>query len=211
MPEYLEVYNLKNKFIGAFERKKFYNDIRKEFKKTGKITKKVKTIRVILMNSAGRIYLQKRSKKKTQNSGLYDKTVGGHVPAGYSFEMALIKECAEELGFPVAMISKDKILLAAKSTNLSVIGLVRQIEKNDNFYSVRKDKQGDFIQPDITIWYLGYYDGNLRFIDGEVASLETFALKELEKEIKDNPRNFTEDIKYAIKKFKKYLIPLKKV
>jgi isopentenyldiphosphate isomerase len=49
------------------------------------------------MNSAGRIYLQKRSKHKAENAGMYDKTVGGHVVAGDSFNMTMVKECAEEL------------------------------------------------------------------------------------------------------------------
>ncbi|MFA6322677.1 MAG: NUDIX domain-containing protein [Candidatus Buchananbacteria bacterium] len=209
MSEYLEIYDLKNKFVGVVERNKFYDQIRKEYKETGKISKKIKSIRVIIMNSQGRIYLQKRSKTKAQNPGLYDKTVGGHVPAGYSWEMAVIKECTEELGLPVAIVNEKEFLLAIRSTDLSVVGLLKVTEKNNNFLSFRKDKLGDFIQPYITTWYLGYYDGNLRFKDGEAIGLETFSVKELEQEIKENPENFTEDIKYVFKKYKKYLVPLK--
>lgn len=145
MPEYLEVYNLKNKLIGISERNKFYNKIKAEFKKTGKITKKVKTIRVGLMSSNGRIYLQRRSKNKRQNPGLYDKTIGGHVLAGYGWEMTVTKECSEELGFPAAVLKNDKDLkLAAESTDLNIIGLFRAVDKINNFLSVRKDRGGGF-------------------------------------------------------------------
>jgi isopentenyldiphosphate isomerase len=49
------------------------------------------------MNSAGRIYLQKRSRIKEENTGMYDKTVGGHIVAGDSANMTVVKECAEEM------------------------------------------------------------------------------------------------------------------
>ena len=64
MSEKLEIYDLDNNLIGVESRKTFYEDIEREYGSSGKITKKVKSIRAILMNSKGRIYLQKRSKKK---------------------------------------------------------------------------------------------------------------------------------------------------
>ncbi|MDR2190529.1 MAG: NUDIX domain-containing protein [Candidatus Peribacteria bacterium] len=97
MSELLEIYDLHSNLIGIQERKSFYTDIKEEFATTGKITKKVKRITLLLMNSAGRIYLQKRSKIKNENAGMYDKTVGGHVIAGDSFTMTVVKECVEEL------------------------------------------------------------------------------------------------------------------
>jgi hypothetical protein len=75
MKEILEVYNLDSEIITTLERSDFYTQIKKEFKETGKISRKVKSIRLLLMNSSGRIYLQKRSKIKKANPGKYDKTV----------------------------------------------------------------------------------------------------------------------------------------
>jgi len=91
MKELLEIYDLNDKLIKVEERDKFYSEIKEEFSSKGKITRKVKTIRLILLNSDGRIYLQKRSKIKSDNPNLYDKTVGGHVPKGFTFEMTAIK------------------------------------------------------------------------------------------------------------------------
>ena len=61
--------------------------------------------------------------------------------------------------------------------------------------------------PHISTFYIGYYDGAIRFIDGESSGIEIFSLKELKEDIKNNPNKFTEDIKFMIKKYEKFLNP----
>ena len=95
MSEKLEIYDLNSNLIQIQERAEFYTEIKAEFIETGKISRKVKGIRLLLMNSNGRIYLQKRSKIKSENAGMYDKTVGGHVSVEESFELTVVRECAE--------------------------------------------------------------------------------------------------------------------
>ena len=210
MGEKLEVYDLKGKLIGVEDRKKFYSEIKEEFNKKGKVSKKVKTIKLILMNSSGRIYLQKRSKIKDENSGLYDKTVGGHVSEGDSVDMATVRECAEELGFPASILSNKEFERAVRVTDLGVVGVFRKIEEVDSFESVRVVGAGKmFVQPQIVSVYFGYYDGAIRFVDGESSGVEVFSLDELKGEMKENPDKFTEDIKFMIKKYGKYLKPIK--
>ena len=210
MVEKLDVYDLDGKQIAVLGRKKFYLEIRKEFAKTGKISKQIKSIRCVFMNSNGRIYLQKRSNLKDENPGLYDKAVGGHVALGDSFDMTMIKESAEELGFPVAILPLKDFEKALKVTNLNVIGLFRQVECVNNFESIRRSKDGSFfIQPYICAFYIGYYDGAICFVDGESSGIEVFSLSELKEEIKNNPQKFTEDIKFMVEKYEKYLKPIK--
>lgn len=210
MPELLEVFSLKGKSLGFQSRSKFYSEIKKEFAKKGKISKKVKAVRLILMNSKGGIYLQKRSNAKKENPGLYDKTIGGHVYKGHTWELTVVKECAEELGFPAAVLGGKEFNEAVKNVDLRVIGVFKKISQNSNFNSVRITKKGGkFIEPFITNFYLGYYDGSLRFADGESSGVEVYKLKELKKEIEKTPEKFTEDLKYMVKKFGKYLKPIK--
>ncbi|MDO8627923.1 MAG: NUDIX domain-containing protein [Candidatus Diapherotrites archaeon] len=210
MKELLEVYDLKGKFLKAQERDKFYSEIKKDFNKTGKISKQVKNVRLILMNSKGRIYLQKRSRMKSENSGLYDKTIGGHVKKGYTYDMTTIEECAEELGFPAAILSGKEFDKLVKSTDLKIVAIFKKIDEINEFKSVRFDNKGNaFIQPSMSAFYLGYYDGAIRFVDGESSGIEVFSLKDLLSEIKNNPQKFTEDIKWMIKKYEKYLKPIK--
>jgi hypothetical protein len=68
MSEKLDIYDLESNLIKIQDRKEFYREIKNQFKEDKKISKKVKSIRLILMNSSGRIYLQKRSKIKSENA-----------------------------------------------------------------------------------------------------------------------------------------------
>ncbi len=208
--EKLEVYNLEGELIGVQNREEFYKEIKKEFKESGKITKKVKGIRLLLMNSSGRIYLQQRSKIKKENSGLYDKTVGGHVSAGDSFRMTVVRECAEELGFPATVLSVEEFDRAVKVTPLDIVGVFKKIEHLPDFMSERILNNGSkIIQPFMTSIYIGYYNGPIKFIDGESSGIEVFSLEELENEIVESPDKFTEDIKFMIERYKKFLVPIK--
>lgn len=51
-----------------------------------------------LFNSKGEIYLQRRPDWKDIQPGRWDTAVGGHVDYGESVEIALRRECREELG-----------------------------------------------------------------------------------------------------------------
>ena len=210
MGEKLEIYDLNSDLITIENRKKFYSEIKNEFKKTGKISKKVKAIRLILMNSSGRIYLQKRSKIKTENSGKYDKTVGGHVSAGDSFNMTVVRECAEELGFPATVLEPEEFEKALKVTNLDIIGLFKKVEYLPNFKSERFSKDNSkFVQPYMTSIYIGYYSGPIKFVDGESSGIEVFSLEELKENLNENPDKFTKDIKFMVEKYEKFLVPIK--
>lgn len=209
MAELLEIYDLEGKILRVAERETFYSDIKEEFANTGKITEQVKSIRLLLLNSKGRIFLQKRSKFKGENPGLYDKTVGGHVPKGYSWEMSVIKESSEELGFPATVVADEEFDEAIDSTDLSIIGLFRKVDYISNFKSNRTTLEGnEFLQPFMTTFYIGYYDGSIKFVDGESSGLEVFSLEELQDELKQNPDKFTEDIKFMIERYEKYLVPI---
>ena len=71
------------------------------------------------------------------------------------------------------------------------------------------NKEHKFVQPYITTIFIGYYNGAIRFVDGESSGIEVFSLDELKEEIRKNPEKFTEDIKFMIKKYEKYLVPIK--
>jgi isopentenyldiphosphate isomerase len=51
-----------------------------------------------VFNSAGELYLQKRSIHKDMQPGKWDTSVGGHVDYGEDIEIALHREVREELG-----------------------------------------------------------------------------------------------------------------
>ena len=53
-------------------------------------------VNVLLANARGEVLLQRRPEDK-ENGGRWDKTVGGHVDAGESFDEAAVREAGEEL------------------------------------------------------------------------------------------------------------------
>lgn len=57
-----------------------------------------RSVVVLIYNSQGKIFLQKRSSQKRLYSGRWDVSAGGHVHAGESREAAALRELQYELG-----------------------------------------------------------------------------------------------------------------
>lgn len=57
-----------------------------------------RAVHVFVFDSAGRLFLQKRSMKKDQAAGLWDASCSGHVDAGEDYDPAAARELGEELG-----------------------------------------------------------------------------------------------------------------
>jgi len=57
-----------------------------------------RVIHILVFNSDGQIYLQKRSLTKDVQPGKWDTSVGGHLDSGESYSDAAIREMKEELG-----------------------------------------------------------------------------------------------------------------
>jgi 8-oxo-dGTP pyrophosphatase MutT (NUDIX family) len=56
----------------------------------------VGAVNALVIDGRGRVLLQRR-RPGTENGGLWDKTVGGHVGAGERFEECVLREAGEEL------------------------------------------------------------------------------------------------------------------
>lgn len=66
-------------------------------------------VQLLLMDEGGRILLQRRREDK-ENGGLWDKSVGGHVQAGETFDQALLREANEEL---FGRADADRVVIVA--------------------------------------------------------------------------------------------------
>ncbi len=56
------------------------------------------SVHVFVVNAAGEYFLQKRSGYKKVQPGKWDTSVGGHIPAGETYEQGALRELQEELG-----------------------------------------------------------------------------------------------------------------
>jgi len=83
--ELLNVYDEEGRTIGSKRRT--------EAKASGQ---PVGAVNVLLVNARGEVLLQHRPDDK-ENGGRWDKSVGGHVSAGESFDTTAVREAGEEL------------------------------------------------------------------------------------------------------------------
>lgn len=84
-------------------------------------------VNVLLVNARGEVLLQRRPEDK-ENGGRWDKTVGGHVDEGESFDEAAAREAGEELfgdgGSPRVRLARDE---AALQSLLATASLSREV------------------------------------------------------------------------------------
>ena len=59
-------------------------------------------------------------------------------------------------------------------------------------------------------FYIGYFNGNFNFKEGEMTGMIVRSLEDLQKEIQSNPELFTGDLKFMVEKYQEYLVPLEK-
>ena len=68
---------------------------------------------VLVFNSRGQIFLQKRSMKKDRQPGLWDSSVSGHVDGGEDYDACAVRELREEIGVELRAPLKRLFKLAA--------------------------------------------------------------------------------------------------
>ena len=57
-----------------------------------------RAVHVLVFNAAGQVFLQKRSRKKDRQPGLWDSSASGHVDAGEDYDACAARELREEIG-----------------------------------------------------------------------------------------------------------------
>ncbi len=57
-----------------------------------------RAIHVLVFNSRGEIFLQKRSMKKDRQPGVWDSSCSGHVDSGEDYDQTAVRELREEIG-----------------------------------------------------------------------------------------------------------------
>ncbi len=57
-----------------------------------------RSVHVLVHNSQGQVFLQKRSMTKDRQPGLWDSSASGHVDSGETYDACALRELREELG-----------------------------------------------------------------------------------------------------------------
>jgi len=60
-----------------------------------------RAVHILVFNSSGELFIQKRSMSKDNDPGLWDSSAAGHVDSGEDYYDCAIRELGEELGIRV--------------------------------------------------------------------------------------------------------------
>jgi len=61
-----------------------------------------RAVHILVFNSRGEVFLQKRSMKKDRHPGTWDSSASGHVDSGEHYDATAIRELREEIGLTTA-------------------------------------------------------------------------------------------------------------
>jgi len=111
-----------------------------------------RAVHILVFNSGGELFLQKRSATKDVNPGLWDTSAAGHVDFGESYGECARRELAEELGIESQAALEPLFKLEANG-----------------------DTGWEFVQV-----YQAIHDGEISLEAGEIDEGRWFGLSELE-------------------------------
>src|SRR2546423_630730 len=74
-----------------------------------------RAVHVLVFNSRGRIFLQKRSMKKDRQPGVWDSSASGHLETGEGYDACAIRELREEIGLNLQSAPKRLFKLPASA------------------------------------------------------------------------------------------------
>ena len=85
--EIFDVVNERDEVIGQLARKEVHRQGLKH-----------RAVHVLIFNSRGELFLQKRSLKKDNHPGVWDSSASGHLDCGEDYDACALRELREEIG-----------------------------------------------------------------------------------------------------------------
>jgi ADP-ribose pyrophosphatase YjhB (NUDIX family) len=205
MTEFLDCFDAEGNFIKSADRKLLMQQMRQNSEEKGDCSFAVPCINLMLVDKNGDLYIVQRG-DKTENPFLFDKTVGGHVNSGESFDETLIRESLEEIGIEITIAHPFDFQNLLKSTDLCEKAVARLIDFRIWLPSIRYVKEGKpWLKRVQLAAYMGRYDGVLRFVDGEALSLKKMSRASLALELQLRPNQYTHDLRWWFEQYPAFL------
>ncbi len=109
---------------------------------------------VLVFNSKGQVFLQKRSMKKDRQPGVWDSSSSGHVDSGESYDACAVRELREEIGLEVDETPERLFKLpASEETDQEHVWIYRcQAEGPFSLNADEIDQGGWFGTEEVTRW-----------------------------------------------------------
>ncbi len=187
------------------DRDEFYSAQVEAARKKRKPNRAIEVVLVLLFTKDREIILQKRSRRKGHNPGMFDKTVGGHVPFGDSPNYTVMCETLQELSIPAYILNDGEDFIKTFRLLKDHINNASLIQKIDTrTVNLPKLINGEMIPiTDKYHFYLGVYSGAIRPADKESAGVLFFGYKSLREEMDLDPTAYTDDLRFLLKKYEK--------
>jgi len=113
-----------------------------------------RAVHVLLFNSQGQVFLQKRSMKKDRQPGVWDSSASGHVDSGEDYDPCAEREVREELGVTLSTPAQRLFKLAASAqTDQEHVWVYRgQAEGPFTLHPQEIERGGWFAPTEVTKW-----------------------------------------------------------
>lgn len=129
-----------------------------------------RAVHILVFNSRGEIFLQKRSMKKDRQPGRWDSSASGHVDSGEHYDQCALRELREEIGLALSETPEKLFKLpASEQTDQEHVWVYRaraegpftlhpeEIERGDWFAPAAvnrwiAERPDDFARAFVTIW-----------------------------------------------------------
>lgn len=113
-----------------------------------------RAVHVLVFNSRGQIFLQKRSMKKDRQRGVWDSSSSGHVDSGEDYDACAVRELREEIGLSVAHPPRRLFKIdACEATDAEFVWVYRC--ESDGPFTLHPDEidEGGWFSPaEVTRW-----------------------------------------------------------
>ncbi len=135
---------------------------------------------VFLFNNQGEMLLQKRAAHKYHSPNQWTNAVCSHPRDGETYKDAALRRLKEELGI--------------------------EVEIDHKFFFIYKADVGDGLwEHELDHVFVGNYQGEFQLNPEEVSEVRYISQENLEKEMTENPANFTEWFKIILKEYQEHL------
>jgi isopentenyldiphosphate isomerase len=106
-----------------------------------------RAVHVLVFNSRGQVFLQKRSMTKDRQAGLWDSSASGHVDSGEGYDACAMRELHEEIGLKLAHPEKLFKLNASQETDREHVWVYRCQADGPFVLHPEEIERGDWFGP----------------------------------------------------------------
>lgn len=113
-----------------------------------------RAVHVLVFNSRGQIFLQKRSMKKDRQPGVWDSSASGHVDSGEDYDTTAVREVWEEIGLRLANVPERLFKIDACAETDEEFVWVYRTESEGPFklHPDEIDEGGWFSKEEVSRW-----------------------------------------------------------